>query len=199
MISFYDFFAHKIIAKNKYSLFMTLPIIFIALLLYLVISLWELLAFPGANLEKLIMGFLFISFGWVLYIYFNRVLKTPKDFNVVKYFDCSMSLYEALGETEKRTFYKYLIKSIKEKDMGFDSYMCAFETYPKIKRMLIQDLSSKKFKNQLLSELTFERLNCEIKNQKKKSLWIRSFFSYKIAMDRALAIAMENASPMLQS
>ncbi|WP_418501951.1 hypothetical protein [Flagellimonas sp.] len=194
MTTSYDYIAHKVLAKNKYTLFLTLPIVFIALLVYLGISLWELLAFPEANLEKFIVAFLFISFGWVLFIYFSGILKAPKDFNVVKYSNCSMSLYEALGETEKRTFHKYLIKSIREKDMGFDSYMCAFETYPKITRTLIQDLSSKKFKRRLLSELTFERLNSEIKNQKKKSLWIRSFFSYKIAMERALAITMENVS-----
>ncbi len=100
-----------------------------------------------------------------------------KNFHYVKYINCSKRVFKWLPEGEKEIFYRTIIKAIKDRDISFNK-----KKYLKFKK-----LDNLEFKNQIVSDLSFETF-VEIIEELKNNTWIRDVFSYKKVFIQFMAI-----------
>lgn len=184
MKKYIGLFVHKIVFYN-YTIF---KIFFISIPLTPIILL-------SVYYKTDVFYFILITICILLLFYFIYKIWSDKNlksnFYYLKYINSSKETYQLLKEEEKVNFYDTIIKAIIEKDLVIT--FVKKQEFNKAQINFISEINSIKNKENILSEIGFERFNDTIESYKGKE-WIRDIFLYKREYRKGVNIILSKLS-----
>ncbi|CAL2080305.1 hypothetical protein TD3509T_190029 [Tenacibaculum dicentrarchi] len=184
MKKYISLFVHKIVFYN-YTIF---KIFFISIPLIPIILL-------SIYCKTDVFYFLLITAYTLLLLFFIYKIRSNKNlkynFYYLKYINLSKETYQLLREDEKVNFYDTIIKAIIEKDLLLIFFKK--QEFNKSQTSFISEINSIKIKENILSEISFERFNNTIETYKGKE-WIRDIFLYKRKYRKGVDIILSKLS-----
>lgn len=195
MKTYLELFIQKTIFNSKitfYLFFVFPPIIPIIVIIkdFEIIKFNNTTHYKHATFTLIVLSVILIS---LIIKNYKNTPKKVKNFEYMKYINCSAKAFKFFNEYEKEQFYKTILSSIKEKDLSYPSNSLFRGKYTHSQTQFLKEINAEKYKDEILYELNFERFENEINGHKGKN-WIRDIFSYKKAFHSAIRIVLGKIS-----
>lgn len=178
-----EFLLHHTFLKNKFITYNCLR--------YLLFIITFIVYFNTKDYYKTLTIIFFIA-SIVFFIYLTKNKnKIYENHEYIKYINSSKGAFNLYSIMEKELFYKTILDAIKEKDLT--TTLFKKQKLNKAQVLFLSEVDSIKTKNNILSEIDFERFNNTIDSYEGKE-WIRNIFSYKKGFRDGITIILSKLS-----